>query len=205
MQLISAHIYGDEVDDIDKKFKALIENPPHGLEIIEGNAGRGADWPVGVFKCANALAIALTVFSAPRTIQDNWPIWKELFDKSSNLIIENFNDLRIDRDSAQMIAMNHAVEVLGVNPEWLEVHMAIRHFHAGVGSYEDLMKVKRVVMEWPNYKNRGDESFLKGIDSLEEASKQAIARYIFGITDYSGSYTIIVEKDGSISFASSIT
>jgi hypothetical protein len=201
MQLISAHIYSDELDDIDQKLRTMIERPPAGLEIFEGNAGRGADWPVAVFRSASAFTIALTVFGAPKTIKENWPIWKDMFDKASSVVIEKFNDLRIDRDSAQMIAMNHAVEVLGVQPEWLEVHMAIRHFDIGVGDYEDLLNTKRVVMEWPDFHERGDINFIKGVESVEEASKQAKARYIFGITDYLGSYTIIVEKDGTVSFA----
>ena len=201
MQLISAHIYSEEIDDIDERLKELIRNPPHGFEVIEGNAGRGADWPVAVVKSASALAIALSVFSAPKTIKENWPIWKEIFDEAATILTEKFEDLRIDRDTAQMIAMHHAVEVLGVSQDWLEVHMAIRHYDNGIGSYEDLINTPRVIMDWPDYSSRGDQNFLKGVNSLDEASKQAKSRYIFGITDYSGSYTIVVERDGTISFS----
>jgi hypothetical protein len=200
MQLITTGAYDYSADD----FRDLSGVLPFDLEVLEGNAGLGADWPVGVFKSAQALALAIAVFSAPSTFKENWPLWKEIFDASSQLVLERFKDLRVDRDTAQMIAMHHAIESIGVRPDWLEIHMAIRHFDTGVGGYDDLLKTERVVLSWPEYAERGDRNFLLGVDSLSEAAKQAVSRYVFGITDFSGQYTVIVERDGRISFSSAL-
>ena len=202
MQLITANIYDYERDDVCAAFTELIDQPPEGLVILEGNAGKGADWPVGIVRSAQALAVAWAVFSAPNTFEENWPIWKEIYDETRRFVIERFGDVRVDRDSAQMIALHHAIQFLSVRPDEVEIHMAFRQsVISGVGSYEDLLNSKRITMEWPDFSVRGDKYYLKGVESLDEAAKQTVARYFFGISDISSVTSLVVEMNGSVSFS----
>ncbi|MCF6432905.1 hypothetical protein, partial [Leisingera sp. MMG026] len=122
----------------------------------------------------NAMAIALAIFSAPSTIEDNWPRWKEIYDSVAAQVIQWHGEFSIDRDSAQVIAMHHAVSALGLEAAQLSVHMAIRHFFTTVAGYEDLLTTERHVMDWSHDGEFGSEGFSIGIKSTEEAARQAI-------------------------------
>jgi hypothetical protein len=202
MQLLAVkNVYGDEDDCLNSAFVRLLEDPPSGFLILDGNAGLGADWPAAIWKSTQALTIALAVFSAPSTIKENWPLWKDIFDSAVNLMLEFHGEFRIDRDSAQMIAMHHAVAVVGMKAENLNVHMAVRHFRQSGCSYQDLLVDDRFDMQWPDHGEHGSEEFSQGVQSNEEASKQAICRYIFGINDLETCRTIVVEQDGTVSLS----
>lgn len=202
MQLLAVNnVYGDEDDCLNAAFVRLIENPPSGIIILDGNAGLGADWPAAIWKSTQALTIALAVFTAPATIKENWPLWKEIFDRAVTLMLEFHKEFRIDRDSAQMIAMHHALAVVGMNAANLNVHMAVRHFRQSGCSYQDLLVDERIDMHWPEYAEHDSEEFYQGVQSNEEASKQAICRYIFGVNDLETCRTIVVEQDGTVSLS----
>lgn len=204
MQLLAVrNICQEESDCFEAAFLKLLESPPAGFEVLEGNAGLGADWPAAIWKNANALAIALAVFSAPSTIKENWPIWKSFFDQAVTLMMEFHEEFRIDRDTAQMIAMHQAVEVLGMHAENLNVHMAIRHYRQGCGSYQDLLVEARVDMVWPEGEH-GSAAFSQGVRSNEEAARQAVSRYIFGIEELETCKTIIIEMDGKVSLSAEL-
>jgi hypothetical protein len=196
--LTTTNVYGPG-DHSNEEFLELVRVPPNGIIILDGNAGLGADWPAGIWKSLNGAAIALAIFSAPSTIEENWPAWKELFDNIAQQVIEFHGEFRIDRDSAQVIAMHHGVAECGIDPNRMSVHMAIRHFFTTVPGYEDLLKTNRVDMVWPEHGDFGSEEFSIGVRSNEEAARQARCRYIFGIDDGSKSLTIVVESDGSVS------
>lgn len=201
MQILTTkNVYDIEKDETSFDFLELLRNPPDGLMVQEGNAGLGADWPAGVWTSLNAMAIALAIFNAPSTIEENWPRWKAIYDSVVEQVIERHGDFSIDRDSAQLIAMHYAASELGLMPERLNVHMAIRHFFTTVAGFEDLLKTKRHVMDWSQDGEFGSEEFSNGVRSNEEAARQAICRYIFGITDDRTCFTIVIERDGSISF-----
>lgn len=203
MQLLTTkNVYDLENEDTAPSFRKLLESPPEGIIIQDGNAGLGADWPVGIWTSLNAMAIALTIFSAPSTIEENWPRWKEIYDNMVEQVVEWHGEFSIDRDSAQIIAMQYAVSELGIDAINLSVHMAIRQFFTTVAGYEDLLNAERQVMDWSQEGEFGSEGFSTGVRSTEEAARQAICRYVFGISDDSKCVTIIVEKDGSISFES---
>ena len=204
MQLLAVqNIYQEEGDCFEAAFLKLLESPPTGFEVIEGNAGLGADWPAAIWKNANALAIALAVFSAPSTIRENWPFWKSLYDQAVTLMMEFHEEFRIDRDTAQMIAMHHAVEVLGMNADNLNVHMAIRHYRQSCGNYQDLLVEERVDMVWPAGEY-GSDAFSQGVRSNQEAARQAVSRYVFGIEDLETCKTIIIEMDGTVSLSAEL-
>lgn len=201
MQFIAvSNVYGDEGDNFNKNFLRLLENPPDGFEVLEGNAGLGADWPAAIWKSATALTIALTVFSAPATIKENWPLWKEIYDEATVLMLGFHGEVRIDRDSAQMIAMHHAIEVLGLSAANLTIHLAIRHYRHSCAGYQDLLNEARVDMYWPDGEI-GSEEFSQGVRSNEEAAKQVVSRYIFGVEDFESCMTVVVEQDGSVSLS----
>ncbi len=205
MQLLAvSNVYGEEADTIHTDLLALVENPPTGLIVIVGNAGLGADWPVAIWKSAQALTIALTVFSAPNTIKENWPHWKEIYDNAVSLMLEFHGEYRIDPNSAQMIAIHHAVDVLGINADQLEVHMAVRHFRQNCCSYESLLNSRRIDMLWSESAEFGSDEFSKAVQSTAEAAKQATCRYIFGISDFEGCKTIVVEQDGTVSLSADL-
>lgn len=168
---------------------------------MDGNAGLGADWPAGIWKSLNGAAIALAIFSAPSTIEENWPVWKGIFDNVIQKMVDFHGEFRVDRDSAQVIAMHHSVANCGINPNQMSVHMAIRHFFSGAGGYEDLLTADRVDMDWPKHGDFASEEFSLGVRSNEEAAKQARCRYIFGINDGSTCLTLVVERDGSVSMS----
>jgi len=196
--LTMTNVYGPG-DHSNEKFLELVRVPPQGIIILDGNAGLGADWPAGIWKSLSGAAVALTIFSAPSTIEENWPKWKELFDNVAQQVIEFHGEFRIDRDSAQVIAMHHSVTACGIDPNQMSVHMAIRHFFATVAGYEDLLKTDRVDMDWPEHGDFGSEEFSIGVRSNEEAARQARCRYVFGIYDGSKCLTVVVESDGTIS------
>jgi hypothetical protein len=196
--LTTTNVYGPG-DHSNEAFLRLVKNPPQGIVILDGNAGLGADWPAGIWKSLNGLAIALSIFSAPSTIKENWPLWKELFDDIAQRVIEFHGEYRIDRDSAQVIAMHHSVAACGIDANRMSVHMAIRHFFSSFGGYEDLLLTDRVDMYWPEHGDFGSEEFSIGVRSNEEAARQARCRYIFGIDDGSKCITIVVESDGTVS------
>jgi hypothetical protein len=197
--LTTTNVYGPG-DHSNEAFLELVRTPPQGVVILDGNAGLGADWPAGVWKSINGAVVALAIFSAPSTIEENWPIWKEIFDSVAEQVLEFHGEFRIDRDSAQVIAMHHAVATSGFDPERMSVHMAVRHFFTTYAGYEDLLNTDRVEMDWPEHGEFGSEEFSRGVLSNEEAARQARCRYVFGIDDGSKCITIIVEQDGSVSF-----
>ena len=208
MQLLFPIPYPETEED-DYEFTAALRGLslelPGDTVAFEGNAGLGADWPVGVVRSAKAIAIAYAVFSAPATIKENWPLWIEIFQQVKSITEDKFGEIIIDRDSAQMIAMYHCVDVMGLGVDSLEMHMAIRHYFLnGCGSYDDLLKAERVDLEWPASQQYGDESYQKAVKSTAEAARQAGARYCFGISDRGDTVTIIVESNGSISLAKKI-
>jgi hypothetical protein len=67
-----------------------------------------------------------------------------------------------------------------------------------------LLADKRVDLVWPDSGEFGTPEFFVGVGSNEEAAKQAVCRYIFGLEDLHGCFTIIVESDGSISLAEAL-
>jgi len=202
VQIIAFGVYDEEQDDFSLDFRNLSGEPPADLVFVEGNAGLGADWPVGVVKSAKALAIAYAVFAAPSTIKENWPIWLEIYQQTTDLISAKLGNYSIDRDTAQMLAMHHAVDVLNLNPNHLETHMAIRHYRLnGHGGYDDLINEERVDLSWPQPSGYGSEDYSIGVRSLQEAAKQASARYIFGIHDGHDLFSIVVEQTGEVSFS----
>ncbi len=196
--LTTTNVYGPG-DHSNEAFLELVRMPPQGIVILDGNAGLGADWPAGIWKSLNGAAVALAIFAAPSTIEENWPIWKEIFDDIAQQVIEFHGEYRIDRDSAQVIAMHHSVSVCEIDPNRMSVHMAIRHYFTTVAGYEDLLKTDRVDMDWPEHGDYGSEEFSIGVRSNEEAARQARCRYIFGIDDGSKCLTIVVESDGTVS------
>ncbi len=199
MQLLTTtNVYGPH-DRLNEAFLELVRRPPPGIIILNGNAGLGADWPAGIWKSLNGAAVALAILSAPSTIEDNWPVWKEIFDDIAQRVIEFHGEFRIDRDSAQVIAMHHSVITCGIDPKRMSVHMAIRHFFTTVAGYEDLLKTDRVDMDWPEHGDFGSDDFSRGVRSNEEAARQARCRYIFGVDDGSNCLTLVVEQDGSVS------
>ncbi len=199
MQLLTTtNVYGP-YDDSNESFLELVRRPPQGIIILNGNAGLGADWPAGIWKSLNGAAVALAILSAPSTIQDNWPVWKSIFDDIAQRVIEFHGEFRIDRDSAQVVAMHHSVNTFGLDPKRMTVHMAIRHFFTGTAGYEDLLKTDRVDMDWPEHGDLGSDEFSRAVRSNEEAARQARCRYIFGVEDGSNCLTIVVEQDGSVS------
>lgn len=205
MQLLTTkRVYDVEGDQSNLDFLKLVESPPPGVIILDGNAGLGADWPAGIWKSLNAAAIALAVFSAPSSIEENWPRWKAIYDEITHAMMEFHGEFRIDRDTAQMIAMQNAVAVHGLSPRRLDVHMAIRHYFSSFAGYEDLLTTDRVEMDWPDQADFGTKEFSKGVRSNEEAARQARCRYLFGISDGSQCLTICVEQDGSVSLEKSL-
>lgn len=195
--LTTKNVYGPG-DHSNEAFLNLVRKPPEGVIILDGNAGLGADWPAGIWKSLNGAAVALAILSAPSTIEENWPIWKEIFDRISKQVIDFHGEYRIDRDSAQVLAMHHSVEVHGIEADRMSVHMAIRHYFTGVAGYEDLLITDRVDMDWPEHAEFGSEAFSRGVRSNEEAARQARCRYIFGIDDGENCLTIVVGQDGRI-------
>lgn len=167
--LTTTNVYGPG-DHSNEAFLELVRMPPQGIIILDGNAGLGADWPAGIWKSLNGTAVALTIFSAPSTIEENWPVWKEIFDSIAQQVIEFHGEYRIDRDSAQVIAMHHSVAICEIDPKRMSVHMAIRHYFTTVAGCEDLLKTGRVDMDWPKHGDFGSEEFSTGLRSNEEAA-----------------------------------
>lgn len=201
MQLLTTtRVYDVPNDQSDPEFLELVQSPPNGVIIYDGNAGLGADWPAGVWTSLNAMVIALAIFDAPSTIEENWPKWKAIYDSVAEQVMEFHGEFRIDRDSAQVIAMQCAVAELGLEAQRFSVHMATRHFFTTVPGYEDLLNSPRQVMEWSDNLNPSREEFSNGVRSNEEAARQACCRYIFGIADDTKSFTIVVEQSGEVSF-----
>lgn len=201
MQLLAvAGVYDPGSDSFSEAFQRLVHTPPSGFVVLEGNAGLGADWPAAIWKSAQALAVAVTIISAPATIKENWPIWKEIFDQATEYMLEHHGEFRIDRDTAQVLAIQHAVAELGMDATELMVHLAIRHYHQSIGGYEDLLLTERVDMDWIEGSEWGSTEFSAGVRSNEEAARQVLCRYVFGIGDLSRSQTIVVEMDGTVSF-----
>ena len=201
MQLLSTtNVYGPG-DHSNVQFLKLVESPPTGIIILDGNAGLGADWPAGIWKSLNGAAIALAILSAPSTIEENWPRWKEIYDDLVQQVLDFHGEYRIDRDSAQVIALQHAVAMEGLEPSKISVHLAIRHYYSTVAGYEDLLKTERVDMNWPEYGDFKSKEFSQGVRSNEEAARQARSRYIFGIEDGSKCVTVVVEADGTVSLS----
>ncbi|WP_179380545.1 hypothetical protein [Jannaschia marina] len=196
--LTTTNVYGPG-DHSNEAFLELVRTPPQGIIILDGNAGLGADWPAGIWKSLNGAAVALAIFAAPSTIEENWPIWKEIFDDIAQQVIEFHGEYRIDRDSAQVIAMHHSVAEYKIDPDRMSVHMAIRHYFTSVAGYEELLNSDRVDMDWPEHGGDGSEGFTIDVRSNEEAARQAKCRYIFGIDDGSKCITIVVESDGTVS------
>lgn len=202
MQLLSTkNVYNAENDKTLTDFLKILRSPPDGITIQDGNAGLGADWPAGVWTSFNAMAIALAIFDAPSTIETNWPRWKAIYDNVAEQVMEWHGDFSIDRDTAQLIAMHHAVSELFLQPKFLSVHMAIRHFFVGFPGFEDLLETERQVMDWSRGGEIGSEEFSIGVRSNEEAARQAICRYLFGIGDQRKCVTLVVEQDGSVSLS----
>ncbi|WP_157968872.1 hypothetical protein [Tropicimonas sp. IMCC34011] len=201
MQLLTTtNVYGPD-DQSNEAFLELVRVPPPGIMILDGNAGLGADWPAGIWKSMQGASVALAIFAAPSTIEENWPLWKEIFDDIAQRIMEFHGEYRIDRDSAQVIAMHHSVAVWEIAPNRMSVHMAVRHYFSTAAGYQDLLETDRVDMDWPERGEFGSEGFSVGVRSNEEAARQARCRYIFGIDDGSKCLTIVVESDGTVSFA----
>lgn len=199
--LTTTNVYNVEQDCSNAAFMELVKQPPDGLIILDGNAGLGADWPAGIWKSLNGAAVALAIISAPATIEENWPYWKSLFDDIAQKVIDFHGEYRIDRDSAQVIAIHHAVAHFGVVVGQMTVHMAIRQYFMSVAGYEDLLVEDRVEMEWPELAEFGSEQFTRGVRSNEEAARQARCRYFFGIDDGAKCLSIVVEQNGSVSLA----
>lgn len=197
--LTTTKVYDVANDCSDPVFLKLVNQPPEDIIILDGNAGLGADWPAGIWKSLNGAALALAIISAPSTIEENWPHWKRIFDRVTQKILEFHGEYRVDRDTAQVIAMHHAFTTTGLLPDRMTVHMAIRHYFTTVAGYEDLLEKERVDMIWPDEAEIGSEAFSQGVRSNEEAARQAKCRYIFGINDGARCATLVVEQDGSIS------
>lgn len=202
--LTTTNVYDVERDCANAAFEELVKQPPAGLIILDGNAGLGADWPAGVWKSLNGAAVALAIISAPATIEENWPYWKSIFDNIAQQIIDFHGEYRIDPDSAQVIAMHHAVAHLGVSSGRMSVHMAMRQYFTTFAGYEDLLVEERVEMDWPELAEFGSEQFTRGVRSNEEAARQARCRYFFGIDDGHKCLSLVVEQDGRVSFAREI-
>ncbi|WP_162683217.1 hypothetical protein [Rhodobacteraceae bacterium DSL-40] len=198
--LTTTNVYGPG-DHYKEAFLEIVRQPPEGVIVLDGNAGLGADWPAGIWKSIEGAAVALAILSAPSTIKDNWPIWRDIFDNIAQKIMQFHGEYRIDRDSAQIIAMHHAVDNFGIDPHRLSIHMAIRHYYTAAAGYQDLLLEDRVDMDWSEDGEIGSEAFSRGVRSNEEAARQARCRYIFGIEDQAKCITIVVEQDGIISMS----
>lgn len=202
MQLLATEgIYGLEGDFTNDRFLRLVNNPPSDFRVLEGNAGLGADWPAAIWRSATGLSLALSILAAPATLEENWPKWKAIFDNMIGFMRDFHGEFRIDRDTAQVIALHQAIYNEGLNACDINMHLAIRHYTTGVGGYEDLLMEDRIDMSWP-LDECGPAAFSHGVRSNQEAAKQACCRYIFGISDLRDCRTIVVESDGSISFCS---
>ncbi|MDA8585865.1 hypothetical protein N9L47_06275 [Rhodobacteraceae bacterium] len=205
MQLLTTTgVYDVEGDRSNPDFLRLVQTPPDGIVVLDGNAGLGADWPAGVWKSLNAAAIAIAILSAPATFEENWPRWKEIYDKVVGQILEFHGEFRIDRDTAQILAINHAIKEVGLNPGTISFHMAIRHYFTTFAGYEDLLETNRIEMDWPEKAEFGSNEFSHAIKSTEEAARQAACRYILGLDDGIKCITLVVEENGTVSLSSEL-
>ncbi|WP_416882184.1 hypothetical protein [Marivita sp.] len=202
MQLLSTkNVYDVEADSGNKDFLRLVQNPPEGIVVLDGNAGLGADWPAAIWQSASAAAIALSIIGAPSTIEENWPKWLAIYESVRSMVLDFHGEYRVDRDTAQVLAMHHAVQALGLEADTLEIHLAVRHYFTTVAGYEDLLATERVMMDWPDHAEYGSPEFSLGVKSNEEAAKQAICRYVFGVKSRNGCFTVVVESNGKISYS----
>ncbi len=205
MQLLTTtNVYDVEKDCSTDEFLTLVLHPPSGIHVLNGNAGLGADWPAGIWKSLNAAAIAVTIISAPSTIEENWPRWQAIYEAVTQKLLKVHGEYRVDRDTAQVLAMHHAVSSFGLNPSRMTVHMAIRHYFTTVAGYDDLLQTERVDLEWPDTDDRLTDAFSKGVRSNEEAARQATARYIFGLEDGVTCVTLVVDHGGNVILAESL-
>jgi hypothetical protein len=206
MQLLAfGNVYDEANDRLQDDFVRLTQNPPSEFEVLEANAGMGADWPGALWTNAQGIAVALAIFSAPATIEQNWPTWKRLYDQATALMLEFHGEFRIDRDTAQVIAIEHAVVKLGMRADSLTIHMAIRHFRQYGNFYQDLLADERIDMSWVTLAEQGRvEVSPNVIKSTEEAARQAICRYVFGIGDTHSCTTLVVEQDGRVTFSADL-
>lgn len=94
--------------------------------------------------------------------------------------------------------MRHTFTAMGLLPDRMTFHMAIRHYFTTVAGYENLLEKERVDMIWPDEAEFGSEAFSQGVRSNEEAVRQANCRYISGIDDGARCATLVVELDGRI-------
>jgi len=171
--------------------RTLNEIPPGegNWTIDESDSGLGASIPSILLTVAGMASIAITIISAPKTIAENWPVWKEAFDRAIGFMKKRFDDVYIDKKTAAVLAI-HEVALLFPDYREIDILIAGRQYAINISGYDDLISEKfdGYIDETP----RGNR----------ESSVQIGSRYIFAfsIDGWQGA-TVIVEHDGSVSFS----
>ncbi|MFM9861727.1 hypothetical protein RUR49_24965 [Pseudoxanthobacter sp. M-2] len=187
MQVLALNRKWAEDDDLlssDFSLAGSVAPPSFDVQLVD--AGLGASLPTILFSCANAAALALAIFSAPKTIKENWPEWKSIYDSITSKVSSIYDEYSIDRDSAAIIAI-HEVFELTAGAGDLFVDFVLRHYSDLSTGYEDVSIVKVVIAD-------------SGVEGNIQASRQVRCRYIVGVSAEVSRYTVLVEKTGLVSF-----
>jgi hypothetical protein len=178
----------DGSDSVSDAIKAILEQPFEGIEIEEVNAGLGADWPAIVWRSLQGATVTLTILSAPATIEENWPKWKEVFDSLIDKVTIIHQTFYIDHESAQLISLKHASTFSRLRHDFIRIDFAFRHYSQNAeGLIDELVQKESDVID-------------NTVSGNMEAARQVNCRYLFGISDCRQSLTIIVERDGTVSY-----
>jgi len=155
--------------------------PRQILEAVDaGPSASIPGWAVSIF------AAGWFVFSAPSTINENLPLWKENFEMMAEFLKSENLSFSIDLHDACAAALHQMSEQFSVAPDKFKLISCTIH-HANING------------NWSSYYDQFEmEEPATASQKHEAACNQYRARYIFHIEyDYSG-YTAAVEKNGDV-------
>ncbi len=166
------------------------EKPPSGFSGAYADAGMGASFPRIILQSASAFAIAMSIMGAPSTIDENWPKWKAYFDEVIEFIEENFDDYSIDPETAEVMAIKAVRDKVGKSGNLV---VDFRYWHIA-----ELEAFLAKIVPTKSFR------ITTSAEGNVAASCQIRCRYIFGISQNFQRFTVLVERNGTVSFIEEI-
>lgn len=190
--LISDPTYPNDEENHDKFVEELKNDLIKDFgraELQEVDAGPGAADPAFFWTLLEAVAIALAVFSAPKVLKDNLPLWKAYFDRVRAFLTARNLKFSVDAECARNLAVFYVL-------------------NKTAGGYENV-RVASHTLHWTNAAEfAADELRDERADTDEndqfrdhhQAVKLRFCRHVICVqVDYQY-FTVIIEKDGSCSY-----
>ncbi|MEO0497595.1 MAG: hypothetical protein AAF141_09525 [Pseudomonadota bacterium] len=179
--------WAEDDERFDREFDELVLSSPLGSSAVYADCLDSASLSAILYNTAAAAGLAITLFSAPATWEENFPRWLALYEKATEFMRETFDDFAVDQNTARVLAVAEAKALAAEDRDDWEIVFGVRHWRTLAHGYDD-------------FGSELLENFPTGVAANAEATRQWSGRYIFGIRIGTDGFTVAVERDGTCSF-----